>query len=257
VAFFFNSYYNEHEMDTNLVLLPGLDGTDVFLRPLVERLPARARPLVLTYPDAGPHDYRALFDLTYQALAGIPRCVLLASSFSGPLAVMLAAAEPCKVCGLILVATFASSPSRQLTQLRFAIRTPLVTVIRIGRRLPVWALRSPRDALRIAKRETWSRVSSRSLAARARTALGADVRETLKRCTQPVLCVSYDADEVVPSSCADDISRYCMHVRRVTLPGGHLAIFTDPGSLAAEITRFINVDCAPQPITPSGAAASA
>jgi pimeloyl-[acyl-carrier protein] methyl ester esterase len=232
-------------IDTTLVLLPGLDGTEVFFRPLMERLPATIRPLALNYPDAGPHGYRALLDFVRRELADIPRYVVLASSFSGPLAVMLAAAEPRKVRGVILAATFASSPNAPLTRLRFVVRTPLVAVLRFARRLPIWMLRPRQDALRIAKQETWTRVSARGLAGRARAALGADMRETLGRCRQPFLCVTYDADDVVPPWCADEIRGHCTHARRVTLPGGHLAMFSDPGLLAAEIVRFVEVDCAP------------
>ena len=71
------------------------------------------------------------------------------------------------------------------------------------------------------------------------------MRETLHRCGQPLLCVSYEADNVVPPKCADEIQSHCMQARRVTLPGGHLAMFSDPEPLAVEIVRFIEVDCAP------------
>lgn len=232
-------------IETTLVLLPGLDGTEVFFRPLMKRLPATIRPLALNYPDAGPYDYRALLDFVRGQLADIPHCVVLASSFSGPLAVMLAAAEPRKVRGMILAATFVSSPSLPLARLSFAVRTPLVAVLRLARRLPIWILRPREDALRIAKQETWSRVSAHGLAGRARAALGADVREVLSRCQQPLLWITYDADDVVPTWRADEIRRYCIHARSVTLPGEHLAMFRDPESLAAEIVRFVEVDCAP------------
>ena len=244
-------------IDTTLVLLPGLDGTEVFFRPLMERLPATFRPLALNFPDAGPHDYRTLLHWVRRELEDAPPYVVLASSFSGPLAVMLAAAEPRKVRDIILAATFVSSPSRRLAHVRFAVRTPLVAVLRFARRLPFWTLRPRRDTLRIAKQETWSRVSAHSLASRARAALAADMRETLRRCGQPLLCVTYDADDVVPPWCADDIRRHCIHARRVTLHGGHLAMFSDPGPLAAEIARFVDVDCAPAGVRNLQAVASA
>jgi pimeloyl-ACP methyl ester carboxylesterase len=244
-------------IDTTLVLLPGLDGTEVFFGPLIERLPATIRPLALSYPDAGPHGYRALLDFVRQELADIPRYTVLASSFSGPLAVMLATAEPRRVRGVILAATFARSPSGPLALLRFAVRPPLVAAIRFARRLPIWILRPRHDALRIAKRQTWSRVSARGLAARARAALGADMRENLSDFRQPLLCVTYAADHVVPPWCAEEIRRHCAHARCVTLRGGHLAMFSDPGPLAAEIVRFVEVDCAPAGIRPSQVAASA
>ena len=231
--------------NTTLVLFPGLDGTEVFLRPLMDRLPATISPRAFEYPEGGPYTYGALLDLVRRELAGLPQYVVLASSFSGPLAVMLATAEPRKVCGVILAATFASPPSRPLSRLRFAIRGPMVGAARFARRLPIWILRPVDDPLRMAKRETWARVSSRALAARARAALSADVRDTLSHCAQPVLCVTYAADGVVPPWCADEIRRHCAHARSIALPGGHLALFTDPGPLVTEIARFVASDCAP------------
>ena len=242
---------------TRLVLLPGLDGTDVFFRPLIAHLPASIRPLALSYPDAGPYDYCALLDLVCRELDEDSHFVVLASSFSGPLAITLAAAEPHRVRGVILAATFASSPSPRIARVRFALRPPLVSVLRFVRRLPIWTRRRRQDPLRTAKRETWSRVSAHGLAGRARAALGADTREILRHCPQPVLCVTYDADDVVPPRCADDIMRNCTHARRVTLSGGHLAMFSDPAPLAAEIARFIEVDCAAGRVNPLPAAASA
>ena len=82
------------------------------------------------------------------------------------------------------------------------------------------------------------------------------MREALTRCEQPLLCVTYDADDVVPPRCADEIRRHCAHARRVTLPGGHLAMFSDPGPLAAEIVQFVETDCAPVLVRLSQAAAS-
>src|SRR5262249_24549968 len=103
----------------------------------------------------------------------------------------------------------------------------------------------------------WSRVSAHGLAGRARAALGADMRGALSRCRQPVLSVTYDADDVVPPSCADEIRRCCVHARGVTLPGDHLAMFRDPGPLVAEIARFVDVDCAPAGVRLPQAPASA
>jgi len=158
---------------------------------------------------------------------------------------MLAAAEPHTVHGVILAATFVTSPHASLACLRFAVCPPLVAAFRLARRLPVWLMRSRDDPLRIAKRETWSRVSAHVLAARARSVLHADTRETLGRCRQPVLSLTYAADDVVPARCSAAIGRHCPHARHVALPGSHFAMFTDPGATVAEVVRFIEVDCAP------------
>src|SRR5262245_51525411 len=89
-----------------LVLLPGIDGTDVFFRPLIAQLPRWIRPVVISYPQDPSTSYTELVELVRRATYGIPDMCILASSFAGPLAVMLAAAEPRRVRGLILCASF-------------------------------------------------------------------------------------------------------------------------------------------------------
>lgn len=221
-----------------LVLLPGLDGTEVFIRPLLARLPPGIVTRTIQFPDDGPYSYPELLVLVRQQLDEIPACYVLACSFSGPLAVMLAAAAPDKVRGLILNATFLRSPRPALAPLRFAIRGPLVWTLRLLRRLPVWA-RPGNDSTRIAKRETWARVSARGLAGRARAVLGSDVRELWRGCRLPALCVIYDADKVVPRRWSEEIVASRPSTRLVTLPGGHLGMFDDPQALVAEIVRFV------------------
>jgi len=227
------------ESAVSLLLLPGLDGTDVFFEPLLQQLPPWIRARTVQFPDAGPYDYASLLELVRQALADTPACYVLASSFSGPLAVMLAASEPEKVRGLILGATFLRAPRRLPAALRLVARAPAVAALRWLRRLPVWVLRTPDDPLRQAKRRTWAQVSARALAGRARAVLGADVRDLLSRCPQPLLCVAYAEDRVVARRYAQEIMAGGASARLVTLPGGHLGMFADPAALAAEILRFV------------------
>src|SRR5262249_11767487 len=130
---------------------------------------------------------------------------VLGSSFSGPLAVMLAAEEPQKVRGIILSATFVRSPRDKLKRFKFAAVGAVIWVVRATRRIPVWILRGRKDPLRRAKAETWSRVSARCLAARARAILDVDVRDTLRTCVQPVLCIAFENDRAVPRRSAEEI----------------------------------------------------
>ena len=226
---------------STLVILPGLDGTEVFFRPFIAALPAHVRTVPVCFPDEGPYDYAALLARIRREIGSLERYCLLASSFSGPLGVMLAAAEPQRVQGLILCATFLRAPRPRFRRLRFAVRTPLVLALRVTRRLPVWLLRPRGDALREAKREIWNRVSARALAGRARAALDVDVREMLGRSRSPVFCVAYDADTTVPRRCASEILECCPAARALTLPGGHFGFFSDPQRLADEVARFMEM----------------
>ena len=222
-----------------LVVLPGLDGTDVFLRPFVSLLPATIRPLVITYPATGGDGYDRLLKLVRREVAEIPDFFVFGSSFAGPLAVMLAAAEPRKVRGLILCATFLRSPKARYRRFRAAVVSPVVWFLRAARRLPIWLFTKKEDPLRRAKAETWRRVPARCLAARIRAILAVDVREALRACRKPVLCLSFAQDRTVPRGCGEEILLHCPSARLVTLPGQHLGIFTEPQHPVREVVRFI------------------
>jgi pimeloyl-ACP methyl ester carboxylesterase len=157
-----------------LILLPGLDGTEVFFQPLIATLPAWVRPVVVTYPTAGANGYTDLLPLVEAAVAGVDNFYILGWSFSGPLALMLAVKELQRTRGVILSASFVCPPLPFLPSVRFAIGTPLVTLIRLARRTPGlvpgrWSERHKRD-----KAATWERVPARVLAARARAILTVD-----------------------------------------------------------------------------------
>ena len=83
--------------EATLVLLPGLDGTEIFLQPLLAALPPEVRPLVVSYPVTGPNRYAELLAVVREAVAGLGEFHVLGWSFSGPLALMLASAEPRRV----------------------------------------------------------------------------------------------------------------------------------------------------------------
>ena len=55
-------------MSKTLVLLPGLDGTDIFLQPLLGALPPDLRTVAVTYPAAGANRYADLLPLVRAAV---------------------------------------------------------------------------------------------------------------------------------------------------------------------------------------------
>jgi pimeloyl-ACP methyl ester carboxylesterase len=224
---------------TTLVLLPGLDGTEVFFQPLLDSLPASVRPVVVSYPPSGGSGYAELLAVVRRAVAAGPECYVLGWSFSGPLALMLAAAEPSKVRGVILSATFVRPPRQLLLRLKFALIGPVVWIWRAARRLPLWVFRSHSDPFRRAKSQTWTRVSAGVVAARLRAILAVDAREPLCGCPQPVLYIAASRDNIVPSHNVSEITRVRPSVKVVTIAGPHLAMYTNPQSAAQAIVRFI------------------
>jgi pimeloyl-ACP methyl ester carboxylesterase len=224
---------------TTLVLLPGLDGTEILLQPLLASLPHSVRPLVVGYPAHGPNGYADLLDIVRRAVAHLPDCYVLGWSFSGPLALMLAAAEPDKVRGIILSASFVRPPRRLLLRLRFVLVGPAVWLWRALRRLPLWLLRPRADPLRRAKSQTWSRVPARVLAERLRAIAGVDARELLERHRRPLLYIASARDDLVPHHNLEEILRLRPSMRLATIDGRHLAMYTNPQAAALAIAAFI------------------
>lgn len=244
---------NRGDLLRTLVLLPGLDGTDVFLRPLTAALPADITPLVVTYPDNAVSgcSYAALLAHVRRAVAALPDFHVLGWSFGGPLALMLAAAEPDRVRGVILTATFVRAPGVWLRRLRWLATGGVVWAYRAARRVCLRILRSPADPWRRATGETWGRVSARAIAGRLHAVVDLDARASLLACRQPVLYLASSTDRIVPSDSVAEIVRARPSVRVVALPGRHMALFTHPEAAARVIVAFVRGGRASGPQNPS------
>ena len=78
-----------------LVLMPGLDGSGALFAGLLRAAPQELSLSVLRYPDEGRQDYPALQAYLAPELAARRRpYVLVAESFSGPLALRIGADHP-------------------------------------------------------------------------------------------------------------------------------------------------------------------
>ena len=117
-----------HEMTLpSLVLLPGLDGTGLLFGPLLAALPSEVAPIVVSYPGDSPLAYSELLPLVLAALPTDRPFVLLGESFSGPLAVMAAAARPAGLVGVVLCASFIRNPHSYVPSfLATAVRSPVL-----------------------------------------------------------------------------------------------------------------------------------
>lgn len=222
-----------------LVLIPGLDGTGVFLRPLVEALPSWIEPRVFAFNHLRPRAYADLLGELERFLADTPRFHVFAWSYSGPLAVMLAARSR-QVQSLVLASSFVRNPRPELHALLGIANWPLIGAVRTIRRLPVWLGRRRSDPYRRAKAEVWAKVDSRDLATRLRTLPGIDVRGELARTTMPLLCMVASDDPVVPPASRDEIRAARPDVVLHEIDGPHFAVYFHAGEAAAAISAFLS-----------------
>lgn len=106
-----------------LVLLPGLDGTGGLFAPLLNVMPAGVIRRVISYPPSERLSYDALLGLIEGQLREEPGVVLVAESFSGPLALRYASEHLGRVRAVVLCASFVRSPAPRW--LAWFVRAPL------------------------------------------------------------------------------------------------------------------------------------
>ena len=93
-----------------LVLLPGLDGTGQLFAGFVRVLGTGVETQVLSYPKEKPLGYQELEALARASLPTDRAFVVLGESFSGPIAIRIAADPPSGLVGVILCGTFVRNP---------------------------------------------------------------------------------------------------------------------------------------------------
>jgi pimeloyl-ACP methyl ester carboxylesterase len=92
-----------------LILLPGMDGTGRLFFPLVNLIPD-IDVEIIPLPETGPQDYDSLTEWVGSKLPATD-FVLLAESFSGPIAAKLSRQNHPHIRSIIFVASFLSAPS--------------------------------------------------------------------------------------------------------------------------------------------------
>ncbi len=225
---------------TTLVLLPGLDGTEVFFGPLLRHLPDWVEPKIIVYPDTGPNDYDSLLSMVLDEIAPLENFVILGWSFGGPLALRVASRCPARISGLILCGSFVTPPRAALVPLNFALSGPVVAVLRAMGRMSLFIPGFTEPEFFQAKVETWDRVSSEVLASRSRAALTVDVRQELQACQAPLMYLAATHDEVVPRDCLNEVLALAPATRVLEVEGPHLVLFSNPVASAAAIVNFLN-----------------
>jgi pimeloyl-[acyl-carrier protein] methyl ester esterase len=174
-----------------LVLLPGMDGTGRLFADFVVALGSEFDTLVVSYPQDKCLSYAELEQLARSASPVPEPFVLLAESFSTPVAIRWAASSPENMKGLVLCAGFVTSPLRGVRRLmalslgRILFRwNPPSFVLR-------WLLvgRGADSSLLAAIRAALSEVKPEILSARLRSVLNCDERMNLMRLELPVLFI--------------------------------------------------------------------
>ena len=227
-------------LDT-LILLPGMDGTGTLFDNLIAEFPSELAVTVVRYPTHRFLGYPELIPFVEEAVPKSGRYLLVAESFSTPLAAQFAATRPPNLAGLVLCAGFVSSPIGAWSQLvRLLASTPLFRISP-----PSWILRhlligtSPPSALEAGVRETLRLVGPGVLAGRVRAVLDCDAREDLNRIKIPMMYIQAGGDRLVRADCFREIQKLRPDTVLTSIPGPHLLLQREPRKAAEAIVRFI------------------
>ncbi|CAN7156752.1 alpha/beta fold hydrolase [Acidovorax sp. Leaf78] len=221
-----------------VVLLPGMDGTGDLFAPFVAALGPSIRTVVVRYPTQSALGYQALEVVARQALPQDGPYVLLGESFSGPIALSLAASCPPGLAGVVLCATFATNPVPLLHPVSaLAAITPFELA-------PAWLVRkllmgrhtSP-DLGRLL-RATLAKVSGAALRARAGALLRVNVVAQLRAVQVPVLYLQATEDRLIKRASAEVIKRALPNVEIVRIEAPHLLLQVAHTAAATAVAAF-------------------
>ena len=222
-----------------LVLLPGLDGTGKLFSEIVKALEGRVDTRIIDYPKDVPLGYDELEVLVRAALPDDRPFVLLGESFSGPLAIRIAAHPPPGFSGLILCVTFARNPYPWAAWARpLAAHLPLKSFPRWLRAPLMWGSHDPNRAPS-QKQRAMAGVSVEVVRQRIVALLAVDETDALRRVSKPVLVLRATRDRVVPKSATERIMREAPHAQRVDIDGPHLLLQTRSAECATAIEAFM------------------
>lgn len=227
------------DRSTQWILLPGLDGTGELFSPLIEALDEGAQTTVVRYIAE-----RSFDDYVTTAASALPErgAIVIAESFSGPVALALAARHPTRIRRLALCATFARSPFRfllrasQFAPMSFFGPNPtqrsvlrhfcfnnevdealLDRVVGILRSVPAITIRDRLNAL-----------------------ASIDVRSLLHEICVPTLYLTASRDRIVSARLSNEVTNAVANTDKVTIEGPHLLLQARPHQCAAALKQFVS-----------------
>lgn len=233
-------------MPPHLVLLPGLDGTGDLFRNFLEELPRGYRRSVVRY-SSHLSSYTDLAPVVRAAIPKDPPYVLLAESFSTPLAIQIASTHPGSLRGLILCAGFASSPVPAMLRPAASLVAPWLIssgwrewVVRgclVGPDAPIDLVHQVQQAVR--------QVPSQVMVDRLRAVLRSDVRNELRQIRVPILCLQASRDRLVGPAWARETLALAQREesKLVVIDGPHLLLQRQPGPCVDALADFLHHRC--------------
>jgi pimeloyl-ACP methyl ester carboxylesterase len=223
-----------------LLLLPGMDGSGTLFGPFLRLLPEGFDVRVVRYPE---DTYLTYEQLAARVLGCIPTkkaYVIIAESYSGPVATLLAAHPVGNLRAVVLVSSFVSLPLGRIGPWIASF----VPAALFRWRVPAWILRwflmessTPRDMVSMVHGAI-ARVKPEVLARRFHEALNAGFAAALTASTVRIVCLLSGADRLLGTRGLRGCRAAKPDVEVVRIAGPHLLLQCAPDSSLAALRKL-------------------
>ena len=228
-----------------IIFLPGMDGTGISFEPLAQALPRDVNVKVIQYPT----DRLLSFEETVQCAkeqiqTDQEDVIVIAESFSGPVAIALVGSGQLKAKCLILCSTFARSPRPVLLKilaylpLEFLMKLPLP---RFLFKLMVKGGEKTVDLFLAMWQRIKALVPTKVLVHRLKLINQVDVRRLLPGLTIPCLYIQATFDRSVPESSLFDFTEAIPDLRVKRIKGPHFILQAQPQASLTAIQNFLGL----------------
>lgn len=222
------------------MLLPGLDGTGELFGPLLAELPDWIHPIVVSYPRDRELGYAELLPLAASFLPNDVPFAILGESFSGPLAIMLAAGRPAGLKGVILCATFVKKPFRTLPAWLGGLCVgPIFRLWPALLKLRSLPTRGELRGLLPLALAAIRSVRPEVVASRVRALMNVDARAELRAMPFPLLYLQALRDQLIRKHNVEEIKMIRPDVSIAQIDTRHFLLQLEPKRAAAAIAAFL------------------
>lgn len=227
------------DKNLNIILLPGLDGTGLLFEPFLKKRPDGILPKVISYSGKEVFSYEALENKVWSMIPDDERFFILGESYSGPIALNLAARRPRNLMGVILSASFVESPVPGWLKL-----LPLKLMTRLSP--PSAAIQcvlmngavNP-EIIRLVKKAAGS-VTPDVISGRVRSVLKVNVSAALQQIKVPILYLGGLNDRLVNGQSRRLIRKIRPDIQMVEIDSPHLLLQLQPEAAWKAIERFMD-----------------
>jgi pimeloyl-ACP methyl ester carboxylesterase len=216
----------------DLILLPGLDGGGTFFSPLLAALSSDIKATVVTYPER-PLSYEAMAEDLLPRLPTERDYVIVAESFGGPLAVLLAAQAKHPPKGLILAASFGRSPFPMMGMLLSTMRSTLLDPP--GGLILSLLLRPDDRELAMRVHAAIKALPPEVVMARVKAVLSCNVEKALAALSMPILYIQGAQDKLISDACGQRLKLTARHVKIARIDRPHFVLQYDAEATVREV----------------------